>query len=578
LAGDNRIHLSKSAATLTTRDASPTGELLFLLVVGDGVLSTEALPARGSIVIGRAPECDVRIDHGSISRTHATLYLGDVLRISDANSANGTWVRDQRIGIEPVPIQLNEGVRLGHVTVIVQRRATQLRTHRMRSHDYFEERLQDECARASRHDLHFVVAHVALAEPGSDFQGLLTAALRDGDVVATYAPGEVEILLLDARPDDARQVLTNIESQLAERGLDGRLGAAWFPRDGREASALLARARARSLGRVAEALDGPDVVVADERMRALHQLVARVAVADISVLLQGETGVGKEVFAELIHRQSSRAAAPFLRLNCAALTETLLESELFGYEKGAFTGANVPKPGLLEVAAGGVVFLDEIGELLVSTQAKLLRVLDERKVMRVGGLTPRPIDVRIVSATNRDLEAEVARGTFRLDLLYRLNAMSIIIPPLRERPGEIALLAHKFAHDAATKLGRRLPQLTDAALELMRSYSWPGNVRELRNVIERALVLATRDVIDVIDLPVEKMRATYATAAAPANPVAVLPPDTSTTIDNEERRRVLEALETCAGNQTHAARLLGISRRTLVNKLEKFALPRPRKR
>ena len=563
--------------TVTTQDASSAGEHLFLLVVGDGVLATEALPSHGKVVIGRAPECDVRIEHGSISRTHATLHLDDPLQIVDANSANGTWVQDQRVpGGAAVPIRLNEAVRLGQVTVIVQRRSAPIRMHRMRSHEYFEQRLEDECARASRIDTTFVIAHVALADPG-DIQSVLAATLRDGDIVAAYAPGEVEILLLDARPDEARQVLYRLETTLAERQIEARVGAAWFPRDGRDPNALLARARVRAIGRVRDEAEPPDIVVADERMRALHQLVARVAAADISVLLQGETGVGKEVIAELIHRHSARANAPFLRLNCAALSETLLESELFGYEKGAFTGATASKTGLLEVAEGGVVFLDEVGELLPSTQAKLLRVLDERKVLRVGALTPRPIDVRIVSATNRDLEAEVQRGTFRLDLLYRLNAMSIIIPPLRERPGEIALLAHKFAVEMAGKLGRRAPQLTEAALVLLRGYSWPGNVRELRNVIERALILSSRDVIDVHDLPVDKMRYSFAATPAPAS-ASQPPPVTHATEEADERRRVLEALETCAGNQTHAARLLGISRRTLINKLEKFALPRPRKR
>jgi DNA-binding NtrC family response regulator len=556
------------------RDAfSPGGEHLYLLVVGDGVLATEALPAQGSVVLGRAPECDVRIDHQSISRTHATLHLDEPLRIVDANSANGTWVHDQRLaGGATAPIRLNEAVRLGSVTVIVQRRSAPIRTYRMRTHDYFQERLEDECERAARHDGKLVVAHVAVPD-GTDVQRVFAAALREGDVVASYAPGEVEILLLDAGPEQARQILYRLETTFAE----ARVGAAWFPRDGRDASSLSARARNRALGDIAEPPDDSQIVIADDRMKALHQLVSRVAAADISVLLQGETGVGKEVIAELIHRNSERTKAPFLRLNCAALTETLLESELFGYEKGAFTGAIASKPGLLEVAEGGVVFLDEVGELRPSTQAKLLRVLDERKVLRVGGLQPRNIDVRIVSATNRDLETEVREGRFRLDLLYRLNAMSIIIPPLRERPGEIPLLARKFAQGIAAKLGRRMPQLTDGALGLLRSYSWPGNVRELRNVIERALILASRDVIDVADLPVDKMRAVFATTAAPTGspqPAPVAAPSA----EADERRRVLEALETCAGNQTHAARLLGISRRTLINKLEKFALPRPRKR
>jgi DNA-binding NtrC family response regulator len=566
------MDLARPAVTVTVKDAfSPAGEHLYLLIVGDGVLATEALPARGSVVIGRAPECDVRIEHNSISRTHATLHLDEPLRIVDAGSANGTWVHDQRIaGGAAVGIRINEAVRLGNVTVIVQRRSVPIRAQRVRSHDYFQDRLEDECERAARHDAQFVAIHVAVPE-GADVQPLVAIALRDGDVVASYAPNELEVLKLDANADAARQILYRLETTLP----DARVGAAWFPRDGRDASSLTSRARARALGDIAEPPDDSQIVVADDRMKALHQLVSRVAAADISVLLQGETGVGKEVIAELIHRHSARANAPFLRLNCAALTETLLESELFGYEKGAFTGAIASKPGLLEVAEGGVVFLDEVGELHQSTQAKLLRVLDERKVLRVGGLQPRRIDVRVVSATNRDLEIEVREGRFRLDLMYRLNAMSIIIPPLRERTAEIPLLSKKFAQAAAAKLGRPMPQFSEPALALLRGYSWPGNVRELRNVIERALILASRNAIDVGDLPVDKMRAVY--AASPTGSTQP-PPIAQASEEADERRRVLEALETCAGNQTHAARLLGISRRTLINKLEKFALPRPRKR
>jgi len=307
-----------------------------------------------------------------------------------------------------------------------------------------------------------------------------------------------------------------------------------------------------------------EAVVSDDRMTALHKLVSQVAAADINVLLYGETGVGKEVFAEAIHRQSSRADGPMLKLNCAALSEGLLESELFGHERGSFTGAVETKPGLLEVAEGGVVFLDEIGELLPSIQAKLLRVLDDRMVLRVGGTTPRPFDVRIMSATNRDLDAEVRRGAFRLDLLYRLNAMSIVIPPLRERISEIVPLANTFLAEMAARLDRPVPRLTDDAIALLWMYRWPGNVRELRNVIERALVLSASDVIDACDLPEDQMRA--------------MPVPHDPTPEERERQRILDALARCHGNQTHAAELLGIARRTLINKLDKFALPRPRKR
>ncbi len=561
--------------TVTTQTHPETSEQRFLLVVGDGVLATSALPAVGVVVIGRAPECEIRVDDRSISRNHASLQLGEPLRILDHGSANGTWVREKRIPPHMAfEIGIDEAVKLGSVTVIVQRRAARVPTRRVRSHDYFENRLEDECDRALRHGLHFMIIHAVVGDEATG-RDVLGSSLGENDLVATYAPGELEILLVDTDPGRGGQVVHDLESALAARQIDARIGSAWYPRDGRDPSALAARARARALGQVSASSESADAVVVDDRMQALHKLVARVAAADISVLLQGETGVGKEVIAELLHRQSARAQKPFVKLNCAALTETLLESELFGHERGAFTGAVQTKPGLLEVAEGGVLFLDEVGELLPSTQAKLLRVLDERKLTRVGGVTPRAIDIRIVSATNRDLEAEVRAGTFRLDLLYRLNAMSIIIPPLRERVAEIVPLARRFLGGIAGKLGRPVPRLTEAALALLRGYGWPGNVRELRNVIERALILSTDGVIDARDLPEDKMRTTFPVPAAA--PTSAIEPASEPTIPADERQQILDALETCNNNQTHAAKLLGVSRRTLINKIEKFSLPRPRK-
>ena len=550
------------------------GQQLFLLVAGEGVLATEPLPNSGEVSIGRANDNDVRIDDPSISRDHATLHLSEPLMIEDTGSANGTWVRNERL--EPharVEIQLNQTVLLGSVTIVVQKRTSQLRPRRRRTHDYFETRLEEECARGLRRETTFVLVHLIAPDATADLESAIIGALRDGDIVASYGPGEFEIILLDADPVLASRAVERLKSALASRSIAGKVGTALYPRDGREPNSLAARARANALGFAADPVDPTDLVIADERMSALHALVGRVAAADINVLLQGETGVGKEIIAEQIHRHSTRAGKPFLRLNCAALSESLLESELFGHERGSFTGATSTKEGLLEVANGGVVFLDEIGEMHASIQAKLLRVLGERKLMRVGGLAPRAIDVRIVSATNRDLETEVARGTFRLDLLYRLNAMSIIIPPLRERVAEIEPLARRFMLRIASKYGRPVPELTPAALAALREYAWPGNVRELSNVIERAMAL-THGVIDVEDLPVEKMRATTfrpPRVATPPHgtPIADLP---------DEHQRVVAALEACGGNQTHAAKMLGVSRRTLITKIEKFAVRRPRKR
>jgi two-component system, NtrC family, response regulator AtoC len=240
----------------------------------------------------------------------------------------------------------------------------------------------------------------------------------------------------------------------------------------------------------ASAASFPSRVLIDPVMVQLDALARSVAAGNISVLLTGETGCGKEVFAEVIHRASPRADKPFLSLNCAALSEALLESELFGYERGAFTGATHAKAGLLESAEGGTVFLDELGEMPPSLQAKLLRALEQRHLIRVGGLKSKPVDVRFVSATNRDLEAEVARGTFRRDLFYRINGATLFIPPLRERPSEIEPLARMFAERASRELARQtVPGLSPDAVQALLQHDWPGNIRELKNVMDRALLV-----------------------------------------------------------------------------------------
>ena len=322
--------------------------------------------------------------------------------------------------------------------------------------------------------------------------------------------------------------------------------------------------------------DRGELVVLDEAMQNIDRLIKRAALADISVLLLGETGVGKEVFARRIHGLSPRADKPFVGLNCAAIAPTLLESELFGHEKGAFTGAGQAKPGLLETADGGTVLLDEVGEMPLAVQVKLLRVLEERQVMRIGGTRPRPIDVRLLSATNRNLEAEVASGSFRRDLFFRLNSITIEIPPLRKRLSEIEPLARRFARLAAERLRVPPSEIAAEVFERLRHYQWPGNVRQLRNVMERAVVLADGARITPDLLPAD----TYVgpvPAPVPSEPTAPVS-SAADGGDDEERRRILDALERCAGNQTRAAELLGISRRTLVSRLSEYALPRPRKR
>jgi two-component system response regulator AtoC len=408
---------------------------------------------------------------------------------------------------------------------------------------------------------------------------------------------------------------------------------------------------------------GEPPVLVDPEMKSVYQLLSRAAQSEVSVLIIGETGVGKERMAETVHRRSRRAARPYLQLNCAALTETLLESELFGHERGAFTGAHTTKVGLLESTDGGTVFLDEIGELSLGTQAKLLRVLEERTLLRVGGTKPRQISVRFVTATNRDLVRECRDGRFRSDLYYRISGLCVRIPPLRQRLGEIEPLARHFLRQFCKTLEQPEPQLTAEALVALREYEWPGNVRELRNVIERAALMANIEPIrpehilldppvssrphdSEPDAPTEVMsrhdlrhpassgrssrnplgsgrssrnplssgRSSRPASSArssrgptsarrggrgpassnrpslepsssgppPRDPLSSSPP---TAVSRErspgqddERARLIAALDACAGNQTRAAKMLGISRRQLIGRIEFWNLPRPKKR
>ena len=405
-------------------------------------------------MLGRAPEATIRVDDASVSRLHVRIHLGEVLRVEDLGSANGTRMGGERL-------------RPNALTVLPPGQVLEI---------------------------------------GSSWLMVANAPLNASITKASEEPGEAS-------------------------GPGG---------------------------------DADGLVVRDPAMRALHRLIEKIALSDISVLLYGDTGVGKEVFARRIHARSPRADKPFLGLNCAALAASLLESELFGYERGAFTGAVTTKPGLLETAQGGTLLLDEIGEMSTSIQVKLLRVLEERQVLRIGGTKARPIDVRVLSATNRHLETAIEEGSFRRDLYFRLNGITIEIPSLRDRPSEIEPLARRFADLAAHRLGAPPPEIHPGVWERLRRYQWPGNIRQLRNVMERAVVLSEGGPITVDDLPVD----TYVgPAPRPPVPEPAGPSRTPVRSEDAERERILAALEQCVGNQTRAAELLGISRRTLVSRL-----------
>jgi two-component system, NtrC family, response regulator HydG len=298
-------------------------------------------------------------------------------------------------------------------------------------------------------------------------------------------------------------------------------------------------------------------------MRELRALIERVGPADSSAIVTGESGVGKELVARAIALHSRRAGGPFVAINCAAVPAGLLESEFFGHERGAFTGADSRKLGSFDLADGGTLFLDEIGELPVDLQAKLLRALEEHCFRRLGGAAEVKVDVRVLAATNRDLAAAVTEGRFRLDLLYRLNVITVRVPPLRERGDDVLLLAQHFLDGYRRRMGKQPATLSADARAALCAYPWPGNVRELRNVMERAAILVDGDVIRRRDLPEEL------SGKAAGTPLA-LPVDA--TLEQVEQAYLLETLRRCGGNQTKAAQRLGISARTLYNRLKRWGL------
>ena len=321
---------------------------------------------------------------------------------------------------------------------------------------------------------------------------------------------------------------------------------------------------------------GDHIVGESQAMQQVYKLIGRVAPQDVTVLVQGESGTGKELVARAIYRESPRAGAPFIRVNCAAVPENLIESEFFGHEKGAFTGAMNKREGRFELAHGGTILLDEISEISPQVQAKLLRVLQERELERVGGSRTIKVDVRVIATTNRDLEQSVEKKEFRQDLYFRLNVVPVFVPPLRERREDVLFLAEQFMHRFARKHGVKPSGMSPACRAALEAHSWPGNVRELQNVIERAVILcADGEQLQPAHLGFGGGALAAAAAAAPAASSAAnsnASNDDVVSLGDLEKNHILTTLDKCGGNRTHAARKLGISIRTLRNKLNEYGL------
>lgn len=411
-------------------------------------------------------------------------------------------------------------------------------------------------------DLRLIITDYKM--PGADGVELIRRAKAANPSVACIlitAFGEIE-LAVEAMKDGADDFLTKPVTDLAQLEL-------------RIAKAIKTRALERKVEELEERLDMKrgfeNFTGSSPAMERVYGLVRQAAKSTATVLVEGPSGTGKELVARALHDLSPRANGPFVAVECSALTSTLLESELFGHEKGAFTGALQQKIGKFESAHGGTLFLDEIGEIDAATQVKLLRALETRVIQRVGGTTDVPIDFRLVAATNKDLSRLVAEGRFREDLFYRLNVIDIHLPALKDRPGDIALLASRFLREFAAANGGAVTGIEPAAMKALEDYDWPGNVRQLRNAIEKMVVLSAGGRLALDDVPVEiRAAAPTAPAAAPIPSAAPTPCMPGATLDEMEKNRILAELDACGGNKTKAALRLGISRRTLHRKLNEW--------
>ncbi len=567
-------------------EAVPSGRRASLFVVEETKTSTFALPLAGIVLIGRSPEADVRIDGASVSRKHARITASpEGFTVTDLGSHNGVRVNGARID-GARSITAGDVVTIGEVTLVL-RLARDRSARAIADPALLRRRLAEEVDRAL--DVGRSLGLIVIEGSGLETKADRAAeGLERSDVIGWTDGGELVVIAPELGLDAASATAADLVRMLGD---GARAGVAASPGDGCDADTLLSSARAAvataaegGVARAAEtAIDhvigDRRVIVADPSMIRLYDLIRKLAASDLPVLVLGETGAGKEHAAAAVHGFSPRAAKPFVSINCAALPESLVESELFGFERGAFSGAITGKMGLFERANGGTVFLDEVGELSSAVQSKLLRALETRHITRLGDTRERAIDLRVVAATNRDLEAEVTAGRFRRDLLYRLSAAIVELPPLRMRPREIGILARRFFADARAKLDRDAASISDAALLKLAGYAWPGNVRELKNAMEYAAATMSGSSVTVADLPAR----VAGRGDEPSAPLSTPPPAEETApktsfrpiaeeIRELERGRMIEALEAAGYVRTRAADLIGMPLRTFVFKCRQYGI------
>ena len=555
----------------------------------------------GDTEIGRSPSCSVALPDGEVAWRHCLVqHDGELYRLRDLNTAAGTYVNGMRATTHCLEngdqISIGESVLVfSDVAVTEPPNATRITLLRACTLLFLFRSLATSSSPAQTDLLETHIIGLlgelapcdagavlvagsedelrALAQErastasfGGGLDAIVNAVLKDGPVIDTssvalavpvYASGVARGVIAaqfgsshTEYLEDYLEILSAV-STLAASALE----------NAREVQALKTE---NALLQERLTTDDFGVVGRSDSMRRLLQLAQRVAAQDTTVLILGESGTGKELIARAVHQSSPRRSKPFVAINCAAITESLLESELFGHEKGAFTGAVVQKKGKLEVGEGGTVFLDEIGELAPALQAKLLRVLQQREFERVGGTRTLPLNVRIVAATNRDLAAEVKRGQFREDLYHRLNVVALRMPALRERPEDIPLLAEHFLRKSARRIGRPMAGITTEAERLLIRYNWPGNVRELENAMERGVVLSDTEWLTPSDLP------DSITGAVPELPE--LKNSYDAMVGDAKRDAILRAWDEAHGDYKEAANILGIHPNSLLRLIRRHGL------
>jgi DNA-binding NtrC family response regulator len=478
-------------------------------------------------------------------------------------------------------------VTIGETLLVLRVVSTQL-THRAISFEMMRERIHEELARAAAYGRPFALSVVRLDELKSSraVEPVALAALREMDALTIHGTSLIA-LLPELEGEAARTMGDSLVVAVAAASPGARAGVACYPHDGCDLDTLLSAARAAAAAtpalkvslasevKVEHTVGSSTVIIADPAMAKLYELIRRLAASSLSVLINGETGTGKENAAEALHYWSPRADKPFAALNCAALQETLVESELFGYERGAFSDAKVAKLGLLERANGGTVFLDEVGDLALAVQAKLLRALEKKRITRLGDTRDRDIDVRVVAATHINLDEAVRTGRFRSDLQFRLSAAVVTLPPLRDRRREVPLLARFFVERERLKMNRPPLEIAEAVMATLNAYPFPGNIRELKNAMEYAVATTEGSAIHLWNLP-DKVRDQAANGGTSGSVELRSMPRTFRAVADEirelERRRIVEALEACGGIKTRAAAAIGMPIRTFSFKLKQYGI------